>query len=492
MNRRRQGSCVVVAGWLLATAGLAAAAPLDLVDCVRLALVHNPDVQDAADSTLSAALGREASLAEFDFKLVPKISGGVQGGNNTNQSYQLDLGKKLSWTGTKIDLSGGTSVFSSVPQTTVPYLSQTRVTVSQPLWQGRSRLENRERIDDAERRVGSAKNAFDDARQALLLSVTRGFYDVVRAEELVAVAQGALDRVNELDRIARAKLSIGAVSKMDVFRTELHTARLKNALIDQQGRREAAIDRLRGLLGIESDVSLEIDASAAAATGTAPSGGHARIVTFDPGPGADPAAIVDHALDHRAEVTEAKAQVADAERKAVLAHYKIWPALDLLGSYARLGTGNNFSDSSHLDRTEWLLGVSSTTPLDRTEERVAASQAEITLRGRERALRATREKVIREVRESWRALGRARAQRELAVEIADHAEKQCELARFRYEKGITDNFDLVQAESERAEARSGQVLAVIEEVLAAADLRRAEGTIDEALGVDHDPPAMLD
>src|SRR5437762_10864561 len=92
-----------------------------------------------------------------------------------------------------------------------------------------------------------------------MLQVTRGFYDVVRGEELVQVARLSLDRVTELDQIARAKLGVGAVSKMDVFRTELHTTRLKNALVEQQARRDAALDQLRGLLGLPADVPLEID-----------------------------------------------------------------------------------------------------------------------------------------------------------------------------------------------------------------------------------------
>ncbi len=157
--------------------------------------------------------------------------------------------------------------------------------------------------------------------------------------------------------------------------------------------------------------------------------------------------------------------------------------MNLVGSYAQIGTGNNFEESSHLGRTEWLVGVSSTTPLDRTDERVAASQAEIALRGRERRYRALREQVIRQVRDAWRQLDRARAERTLAAEIVAQTEKQTELARFRYEKGVTDNFDLVQAETELTEARSGQVLAAIDEVLSAAQLRRVAGTLGDAFAV---------
>ena len=468
----RLGRFAIALALALVMAADVGAEPLDLTGCVRLALAHNPDIQDSADSAVSAVLGRDVPLADYHFKLVPSVSGGLQGGNNTNQQYQAGLSRKLLLTGTEIGVKGGTSVYSSVPQTSVPYLTEARFTLSQPLWQGRSRLENSDRIDDADRRIAAAKHALESAREDLMLQVTHGFYDVVRAAELVRVATLSLDRVSQLDQIARAKLGIGAVSKMDVFRTGLHTTRLKNALVEQQARREAALDQLRGLIGLPPDVPLEI------------LGGDVKNVPdFAPPPGARVEETVDDALGRRPELTEAREQVADAERKALLAHYKIWPAVNLVGSYAQIGTGNNFEESSHLGRTEWLVGVSSTTPLDRTEERVTAAQAEITLRGRERRYRAMRDQVIREARDAWRQLERARAERTLAAEIVEQTEKQTELARFRYEKGVTDNFDLVQAETELAEARSGQVLAAIDEVLSAAQLRRVAETLGEAFAI---------
>ena len=447
------------------------AEPLDLTACVRQALAHNPDVQDAADSAVSAVLGRDVALAEYQLKAVPTVRGGLQGGNNTDQRYDLSLTRKILLTGTQVGMTGGTSIYSSVPQSSVPYLTETRVTLTQPLWQGRSRLETSERIDDADRRIGAAKNALAGARQDLILQVAREFYEVVRSEELVRVAESSLERVSELDRSARAKLALGAVSKMDVFRTELHTTRLKNALVEQRTHRESALDQLRGLLGLDADVPLAIDSQGAV------SGERASL---EPATGARLEDAIEQALGRRAEVAEAREQAKDAERKALLARYKVWPAIDLVGSYARQGVGGNFEESSHLRRTEWLVGLSSTTPLDRTEERVAASQAEIALRSRERRFRALSEQTIRQVRDAWRQLERTRAERTLSAEILEQAEKQTELARFRYEKGVTDNFDLVQAETDLAEARSGQVLAAIAETMAAAELRRAAGTLEDA------------
>src|SRR5256714_560064 len=180
--------------------------PAVLAACVRLALAHNPAVQDAVDATLSAVLGRDVPLADYHFKAVPSVSGGLQGDNNTNQRYDLELSRKLMLTGTQIGLTGGTSVFSSVPQSSVPYLTETRVTLTQPLWQGRSRLENGERLDDADRRIGAPKHTLAGAGGDLGLEGARGFYDVLRAGQLGDAAGSSLHRESPLDQARRCKL----------------------------------------------------------------------------------------------------------------------------------------------------------------------------------------------------------------------------------------------------------------------------------------------
>lgn len=454
---------------VLAVLGLAAAAaaqPLDLAGCVRRALAKNPQVLDALDASVAAALGRELSFAEYRFKAVPTIDGGVQGGNRRNQSYDLLFQRKLLATGTEIDLRGGTNVYSGVPQVAIPYFSEARVTVAQPLLQGRSRLESRERIDAASRGLASAEHALERTREDLALQVVRAFYDVVRAAELEAAAESSRTRVGELVQVARAKLSLGSVSKMDVFRAELNASRIENAAVAERARRAAGEDALKMLLGVDPAVPLELDLGM---QGPAPT---------DLG-AADAEAT---ALERRIEVVEAREEAADAERRLLLARYKIWPALDLVGFYAKQGPGVSFDDSLRFGRTEWSIGIRSTTTLDRTEEEIAAAAAEIALRSRERRYRQARAEVVRQVRDALREVERARAALKLAGEIADQADKQAELARFRYDKGVTDNLDLVQSEVQRLEAESGRVLAAIDEALAAAAVRRATGTLVDAFG----------
>ena len=458
---------LAVVGLLLGGAGgVVSAAPLDLAACVQRALTHNPGVQEAQDGATAATLRHEVALSEYNLKVTPSVDGGIQGANETNQRYHVLFSRKLLATGTELSLTGGTSVFSSVPQLSVPYFTETRVALAQPIFQGRTQLENRDRIDDALRRIASSRNALGTAREELALRVVQGYYDVVGAGELVAVAESSLDRVEELREIAEAKLGLGSISKMDVFRAEIHAARLKNALVQQRARREEGLDALKMLLGIDPRLNLEIDPRI---QGPAPS----RLV------GADP---VETALERRLEVIEARQQATDAERKLVLARQRLWPAVFLTGFYARQGLGDTFDDSLGLERDEWTVGLRSTVGLDRTAEHVAVAEAELALRGSERQFRRVRDEVVKEVREAVRLLERSRAERNLAEEIAGHADHQAELARFRYDKGITNNFDLVQAEESRTEAKSAFVLATIHEAVAAANVRRAAGTLVEAFG----------
>jgi outer membrane protein TolC len=348
----------------------------------------------------------------------------------------------------------------------VPYFSEGRITVTQPLLQGRTRLENRDAIDDAERRIAAAEHELAQTREELALEVVRTFYDVVKAEELQAVAEKSLDRVGALRKVAEGKLELGAVSKMDVFRADLHATRLKNALVEQKARRDASLDTLKLLLDVDPRIALEIDA---------------RVQ----GPSADAydaERAEEAALERRIELVEARDEVANAERKLLLARYRVWPALDLVGFYAKQGFGNDFRDSTTLDRQEWNVGLQSSVPLQRTVEQAAVAEAEIVLRGRERDYRQIRAEVVRQARDAYRQLDRARAAQVLAGDIADQASEQAELARFRYEKGVTDNFDLVQSEVQLAEARSGTAIAAIDTAIAAAELHRVAGTLAERFG----------
>ncbi|MDG2305456.1 MAG: TolC family protein [Candidatus Binatia bacterium] len=460
---RRQTLAVLLWTALLLP-GAARAAQVDLAGCVKLALARNPQILDAIDAELSARLTLEVAEVEYDLQVTPTIDGGLQGSNTTNQNFELLLRRKFLPTGTQVDVKGSSRVFSTVPQVSVPYFSEARVTVAQPLLQGWTAIENRSGLDEAERRLGSSEHAIEVAREETVFQIVRAYYEVVRAEQLLEVARRSRTRVRALKDAAEARLELGKVSKMDVYRADIQEARVLNTLADQEARRAGALDNLKLLLGLDPRVDLQIDPRLQGPTVTELKGVN----------------LEDQADNQRPEVREARAEVADSERKLVLAKYGLWPALDLVGHYAQQGFGESFGDSFNLDRTEWNVGFRSSVPLDRTIQKAALTEAEIALRSRERNYRQLRGQVVGQVRQAVRQLDRARAESELAARIATQASQQEELARYRYEKGLTDNFDLVQAEEQLTEARAGQILATIDQAVAAGAVRRATGTLTAA------------
>lgn len=449
---------------VLGFGGTAAAAPLDLTGCVKLALARNPQILDAIDAEASARLSLEVAELEYELQVTPTVDGGFQGSNTTNQNFELLLRRKFLPTGTQLDVKGSSRVFSTVPQVSVPYFSEARVTVAQPLFQGWTAIENRTGLDDAERRVVSTEHAIEVAREETVFQIVRAYYEVVRADQLLTVARRSLERVRDLEDAAEARLELGKVSKMDVYRAELQQARVQNTLADQEARRATALDDLKLLIGLDPRVDLEIDPRLQGPTITELAG----------------VSLEDQADAKRAEVREARAEVADSERKLVLAKYGLWPSVDLVGYYAQQGFGDSFGDSFNLDRTEWNVGFRSSVPLDRTVQKAALTEAEIALRSRERHYRQVRGQVVGQVRQALRQLERARAEAELAARVAEQTAQQEQLARYRYEKGLTDNFDLVQAEEQLTEARAATILAAIDHTLAAAAVRRATGTLTAA------------
>ena len=469
------GGSLAVAVVASATIGEAAAPPLDLASCVKIALTRNPQILDAIDAEASARIRLEVAEMEYDVQVTPTVDGGFQGSNTTNQNFELLLRRKFLPTGTQVDIKGSSRVFSTVPQVSVPYFSEARVTVAQPLFQGWTGIENRAGLDEAARRVTSSEHAIEIAREDTVFQIVRAYYEVVRADQLLNVAERSLDRVRDLETAASARLELGKVSKMDVYRAELQEARVQNTLADQRSRRASALDDLKLLLGLDPRVELAIDP---------------RLQ----GPAATDLTDADleaEAQQTRAEVREARAEVADSERQLVLAEYGLWPSVDLVGYYAQQGFGDSFEDSFNLDRTEWNIGFRSSVPLDRTVQKAVLTEAQIALRGRERQYRQLQGQVVRQVREAVRQMERARAESELAERVAEQAAQQEQLARYRYEKGLTDNFDLVQAEEQLTEARAARVLAAIEHTIAAAAVRRATGTLTRAFVDLPDEPAPV-
>jgi outer membrane protein TolC len=317
--------------------------------------------------------------------------------------------------------------------------------------------------------VASSARGLEDARRRLVLEVAAAFYTIVRQQRLVHAGERALDRAANLRRASEARTKVGLATRLDVLRAELLAAQAEAYLATQREGLADGADRLKVLVGRPIEQPLEIAVDGPLANGVA-----------DALPIA-PAAVdglVAVAYETRLELREARDRVADAERDASVARWKLLPDVSLSASYTQRGLGAP-ERALFPDRFGgWRLAVVTSYGLDRTSLTAATERAGIAARAARRAVADLEQQAAAEVRRAWRARARAAASVEIQAKAVELAQKQLRLAQLRYERGLAGNFDVVDAEAHVFAAESGLIAAEVETALAALALEHAVGTLD--------------
>ena len=152
------------------------------------------------------------------------------------------------------------------------------------------------------------------------------------------------------------------------------------------------------------------------------------------------------------------------------------PPVTLDLAYTRRGLGS-FGTFNTLNNG-WRVGVSSGYPLDRAGASAAAAAADIAVRAAERTIGDAAVAIERDVRRAYRTWRRAAAHIALQQSAATMAHKQVRMAELRFERGLSDTFVLVDAETDAYHAEAALADARIARVVTAAVLGRAVGDLD--------------
>ena len=137
-----------------------------------------------------------------------------------------------------------------------------------------------------------------------------------------------------------------------------------------------------------------------------------------------------------------------------------------------LGGGFGFDDF------EFATFFAVSMPVDRTAQVIEYHQNLIERDRRRRELGTLRMRIADEARRAVRQLERLAKGLEVAEAAVEFAHKELEVAELRYQRGLSNNLDVVNAEGSvlSAEARRLQLLA--EQAVAQVALRATLGTLD--------------
>ena len=446
---------------LLAAAGPRAqeAAPLlTLREAVMVALAGNERMLGSREAVEQARLGRTLAESAFRTRITPNVLGSFGQSDVRNQNYGVGASKRFA-TGTEFRMDVGASTFRN--QIGSFYAADTTLLVSQSLLRGFGPGVGRRQIERAGHQVASAERQHVLAEQQLAIDVAGTYYRLIAQRELARAARAAVGNARQLLAASEAKLQANLVSQLDVFRARQLVAEAESQLFDVEGAGEDLEDQLRFFM--DRDVDYEFRVAAAV---------DARIEVLTPD------AAVATALENRIELRDADAAVDQAERDVGYARRQLLPQVDVSFALTRRETADHLRSAFGVDRFEPVTFISASTPLDRTAEAVAVRTAAIERNRRVRARDTLRRRIAQEARRALRLQQRLANRLDNAEVTVEFAEREAELADLRFQRGLSNNLDVVNAQAALLNATTRRLAVLADLAVARLALRATLGTLD--------------
>src|SRR5262245_40025532 len=437
---------------------------LTLAQAIDEALQHNDRMLAQHDNGERAGLTVRGARSAFTPKVVPNVRGSFGQTNVSDQSYRLDLSQRFV-NGTEVRFGSGTST-AQVPSIAGGedvrfYNTDTTLLVSQPLLKGFGVGVTRRSLSVAELRQADAARQQRMLEQQLAVEVATSYCRVVAQGTMITVARRGFDRARQLRDASEAKLGAGLVSQLDVLRAQQLVSQAEMQLFDAEAAAEDARDQLRFLIGADSDAQFEVVPDIPKTI---------EDVSVEQ--------AVSQALANRLDLQGAVAESADADRAIAFARNQLKPQLDLNLALTRRETADSLPRSFGLDKFQFATFFNISMPVDRTPQTIEFQNAVIDRDRRHRDIETLRRRIADDVRRQLRQRERVIRSLAAAENNVKLAQQEVEVARLRYERGLSNNLDVVTAETNLLNVESLRILALADLATSRLSLRATLGILD--------------
>ena len=433
---------------------------LTIGEALRRALARNPDLLNVADSVRSTLVNEGAVRSTFLPQVTPFLTRArVDDTGSLSESYGFSFSEQLPF-GPLLEGHARLDRFPDVAAA-LAYGSDYRLTLTQPLLGGADPAVTREPLRQARRATLTQTRGFEIARRRTILLVYQLYLGVAEQRDVLQLQEERAGRAKELTEFSRARFAAGMVSKLDIYRAEQQEAGAVVALTDARDSLEDLRDSLRRTLDLPTELPVTLER-----------------VTELPRSELPLEEAIHGVASRRPEAAEAADQVRDVEFAVRIGKSLELPAVQGVVGYQSIGTGSSAGDALRSRNPTFLWGFSTQYGLNSAVLRARRRQAEIDLGVRRRNLDVLLEDLVREVRHAYRRLAAAQKNHETAAQNERVAELQAEVARLRYQKGLSDNFNVVDAENLLNSARLLEIDSRIQILLARLDCLYASGDFD--------------
>ena len=312
------------------------------------------------------------------------------------------------------------------------------------------------------RGVDVAESDYKVTLQGVLDSVAQTYFLHQRNLQRITVLDANIERARVLLDLARRQLDAGVATQIDVTRADAQLAVAEQARLQQDTTVVQSDLQLKRLLDFDAGAVVKLKTF------------NVRRVPQE----LFGASYDKTALDQRAEYTKAQKTLEQNKESLRAARYERLGTLNLFGEYGY--TSAAAFDGK--DMKAWLGGVDLNIPIfdglrTNADKRAALSQ----VRSQEYRLRSTGLLISAELRLAAQDAQSRFAQVGVAERSLRLSEDELRLARQRYEQGVADNREVVDAQNSLAQASDSVVEAVYQYNLSRLELARVKGEVRDIL-----------
>jgi outer membrane protein TolC len=297
-----------------------------------------------------------------------------------------------------------------------------------------------------------------DARDLVVLAVGGAYLQVIAAQARVVSAESQLETAKASLQQVSDQRKAGLVAQIDVNRAQV-----------QAETQEQRVDTLRNDLA-KQKINL------ARLTGLPPTDAYeiTDAVAFSAAPSITLEDAVKQALEDRADLKSADAQVMAAEMSKKAAKSERLPSLALSADYGVIGVNPSQSHGTFTVTGQLKFPIWTSGKIDGDIE-----QADAALEQRRAERDDERGRIESDVRNAFLDLQAAGSQVHLAESNRDVTKQNLDLVQQRFRAGVTDSLEVTQARDAVASAELDYISAVFAHNLAKLSLARAMGKAED-------------
>jgi len=311
--------------------------------------------------------------------------------------------------------------------------------------------------------VAVAQLGQEQVREVVLAAVATTYFTHLRNLRRTEVLDANIARARSLQRLAQNQLDAGVATQIDVTRAEAQLAIDEQARLQQETLVQSSELQLKQLLALELERPLQL------------ADFNVRRIE----PTAYTASLEGSAFDLRADIRGARKLLEQNEYEVRAARFSRLPALAVVGSYGQ-ATANVFDGN---ETEVWSGSLALSVPVfDGARSRTLTNLALSRRRAQELRVQDLETQVSAELRLARQDAASRLAQINVAEKGFRLAEQELALAGRRFEQGVADNRELIEAQNRLATASDNLVEAEYRYNLSRVELARAQGRVTTILG----------